>query len=69
MRYKLALLLIVLSLAARLPFLMSSASFFDSDEAIEGLMARHVLHGELPIFYWGQGYKGVPEVYLAQPFA
>ena len=65
MRYKLALLLIVLSLAARLPFLMSSASFFDSDEAIEGLMARHVLHGELPIFYWGQGYKGVPEVYLA----
>ena len=26
-------------------------------------MARHIR--ELPIFFWGQGYKGVPEVYLA----
>jgi hypothetical protein len=37
---------------------------FDSDEAVEGLMARHVAHGEFPAFLWGQQYKGVPEVYL-----
>lgn len=38
---------------------------FDSDQAVEGLMARHVLRGEFPVFLWGQHYKGVPEVYLA----
>jgi len=37
---------------------------FDSDEAVEGLMARHVAQGEFPAFLWGQQYKGVPEVYL-----
>ena len=28
-------------------------------------MARHVLSGELPAFFWGQAFKGVPEVYAA----
>jgi|KBSMisStaDraftv2_1062788.scaffolds.fasta_scaffold25556_1 4-amino-4-deoxy-L-arabinose transferase-like glycosyltransferase len=50
---------------ARLPFLLQGTSFFDSDEAVEGLMARHVLGGEFPLFLWGQRYKGVPEVYLS----
>jgi hypothetical protein len=48
-----------------MPFLMRSEAFFDSDEAVEGLMARHLLHGEFRTFYWGQSYKGVPETYLA----
>jgi hypothetical protein len=53
------------TIAARLPFLLRGSRFFDSDEAVEGLMARHVLLGELPLFLWGQRYKGVPEVYAA----
>jgi hypothetical protein len=52
------------TIAARLPFLLRGNRFFDSDEAVEGLMARHVLLGEHPLFLWGQRYKGVPEVYL-----
>jgi hypothetical protein len=52
-------------IAARLPFLLHGSRFFDSDEAVEGLMARHVLNGEFPLYLWGQRYKGVPEVYLA----
>ena len=28
-------------------------------------MARHVLDGELPAFFWGQAFKGVPEVYAS----
>src|SRR5260221_1716550 len=52
------------TVAARLPFLLRADRFFDSDEAVEGLMARHVLSGEYPMFLWGQRYKGVPEVYL-----
>jgi hypothetical protein len=47
----------------RLPFLIHGEAFFNSDEGLEGLMARHVR--ELPVFFWGQGYKGVPEVYLS----
>jgi len=58
-------LVAALTVAFRLPFLLHADRFFDSDEAVEGLMARHVLQGELPIFLWGQHYKGVPEVYLA----
>jgi 4-amino-4-deoxy-L-arabinose transferase-like glycosyltransferase len=42
----------------------------ESDEAVWGLMARHVLDGELSAFYWGQGYGGTLEALLtAVPFA
>jgi hypothetical protein len=54
-----------LTIAARLPFLLTGKIPFDSDEAVEGLMARHVLNGELPAFFWGQAFKGVPEVYAS----
>src|SRR5882762_4070980 len=53
------------AIAARLPFLLRADRFFDADEAVEGLMARHVRLGEFPAFLWGQRYKGVPEVYLS----
>jgi hypothetical protein len=52
------------TIAVRLPFLLRADRFFDADEAVEGLMARHVLLGEYPLFLWGQRYKGVPEIYL-----
>jgi hypothetical protein len=54
-----------LIVTVRLPFLLRADRFFDSDEAVEGLMALHAFHDELPVFLWGQRYKGVPEVYLA----
>jgi hypothetical protein len=59
----LPLIIAAASVLVRLPFLIQSEAFFNSDEALEGLMARHIR--ELPIFFWGQGYKGVPEVYLS----
>ena len=40
----------------------------DSDEAIVGLMARHALHGELTVFFWGQVYGGSQEALLSAPF-
>ena len=61
----LAISLAALTVAARLPFLVTGKIAFDSDEAVEGLMARHVLTGELPAFFWGQAFKGVPEVYVS----
>jgi hypothetical protein len=60
-----ALIFAALAIAARLPFLITGKIPFDSDEAVEGLMARHVLNGEFPAFLWGQAFKGVPEVYAA----
>jgi 4-amino-4-deoxy-L-arabinose transferase-like glycosyltransferase len=39
----------------------------DSDEAVTGLMARHILHGEFPVFFWGQGYGGSQEAFLTAP--
>src|SRR5688572_15441770 len=60
-----ALFWAALAIAARLPFLFTGKIPFDSDEAVEGLMARHVLEGELPAFFWGQAFKGVPEVYAS----
>ena len=57
--------LVLVTLAVRLPFLLRGDRFFSADEAVEGLMARHVLQGEFPLFFWGQAYKGVPEVYAA----
>lgn len=64
-RYLFAIFFALAAVVTRLPFLVSGKIPFDSDEAIEGLMARHVLEGELPVFFWGQAFKGVPEVYLS----
>jgi hypothetical protein len=52
----------LVAIIVRLPFLLKDSSFFTADEGVEGLMARHL--GDLPVFFWGQGHKGVPEVYV-----
>ena len=64
-RQLLGLFFAALTIGARVPFLISGKIPFDSDEAVEGLMARHLLQGELPAFFWGQAFKGVPEVYAS----
>lgn len=37
---------------------------FNSDEAIVALMARHILQGERPIFFYGQAYMGSLDAWL-----
>jgi hypothetical protein len=39
----------------------------NSDEAVLGLMARHVLDGEFTTFLWGTPYGGPHEAWLAAP--
>jgi hypothetical protein len=51
----------VIILGCGMRFLYLSASHFiiDSDEAIVGLMAKHILEtGNIPVFYYGQHYMG-----------
>ncbi len=38
---------------------------FYGDEAIVGLMARHILEGKIPVFYYGQEYLGSLESLIA----
>ena len=53
------LAVLFVSLAVRLLFLAAGGVTIDSDEAIVGLMARHLLEGRpWPIFYYGQHYMG-----------
>ncbi len=37
---------------------------FNADEAVVALMARHILQGELPIFFYGQAYMGSLDAFL-----
>ncbi|MCJ7626663.1 MAG: hypothetical protein MUO76_24490 [Anaerolineaceae bacterium] len=37
---------------------------FNSDEAIVALMAKHILSGERPIFFYGQSYMGSLDAFL-----
>jgi hypothetical protein len=51
-------LVLAVALVARLLLLASGAVSFHSDEAVIGLMARHILQGARPTFFYGQAYMG-----------
>ena len=44
--------------------LASNVVPFNADEAVVALMARHILHGERPIFFYGQAYMGSLDAWL-----
>ena len=56
---------IVLALSLRIYMITNSLDQIDSDEAIGGLMALHVLEGERPFLYYDQSYQGTLDVYIA----
>ena len=57
--------ILAIALALRLFFVLTPHGIIDADEAIVGLMGRHVLRGEFPVFYYGQSYMGGLEAHLA----
>ena len=58
--------MLLLALVLRLDFLVANNFVIDSDEAIVGLMAKHIVEGaDLPVFYYGQHYMGSFEPLLA----
>ncbi|HLY95088.1 MAG TPA: glycosyltransferase family 39 protein [Gaiellaceae bacterium] len=56
---------LALGVALRIWILLSSQGALDGDEAVWGLMAKHVLAGQIPTFYWGQAYGGSQETLVA----
>ncbi|HEV2757179.1 MAG TPA: glycosyltransferase family 39 protein [Actinomycetota bacterium] len=59
---------LLFGLVARLWMLVKPMGGLDADEAIVGLMARHILDGEFPMFYWGQTHGGPHEPLLTAAF-
>jgi len=57
-------LLLGLFLIYRTSLLILHAFPFNSDEAIVGLMAKHILSGERPLFFYGQVYMGSLDAFL-----
>ncbi len=55
----------LLSIALKAGLLAMRAFPFNADEAIVALMARHILHGRWPAFFYGQAYMGSLDATLA----
>ncbi|CAG0936230.1 hypothetical protein TFLX_05096 [Thermoflexales bacterium] len=55
---------VILSILFKLALLAFNAVPFNGDEAIVALMARHILRGERPIFFYGQAYLGATDAWL-----
>lgn len=62
--HPLLLVALVLGTGFKVALLVTGSVSFNSDEAILALMARHILQGEFPLFFWGQAYMGSLDAYL-----
>jgi 4-amino-4-deoxy-L-arabinose transferase-like glycosyltransferase len=59
---------LVAGLALRLAVIASPLGELDGDEAVVGLMARHIAFlGDRPVFYYGQPYLGSLEAFSVAP--
>src|SRR5258708_14291011 len=57
-------LCLIIALAVRILLVIHSNGVIDGDEALVGIQAQHILHGELPIYFYGIPYFGSLEAYL-----
>lgn len=67
MRHPLAPLLLAcaLSLGARLFLVVRTHAMIDGDEALVGIQAERILHGQFPTYFYAQPYMGSLEAYFA----
>ena len=64
-RYHFGLVLaLIIAVALRAFVLALDAVPFNADEAVVALMARHILQGERPVFFYGQAYLGSTDAWL-----
>jgi 4-amino-4-deoxy-L-arabinose transferase-like glycosyltransferase len=55
---------LLIALIGRAALLASASVSFHSDEAVVALMARHILQGDRPVFFYGQAYMGSLDAWL-----
>jgi hypothetical protein len=58
-------LALLLALGGKIALLAAGVFPFNADEAVVALMARHILQGERPLFFYGQAYMGSLDAILA----
>jgi 4-amino-4-deoxy-L-arabinose transferase-like glycosyltransferase len=56
--------ILILAAGYKACLLINNAFPFNADEAIIGLMAKHILEGERPTFFYGQAYMGSLDAWL-----
>ena len=55
---------LLLGVGLKVILVLSNVIPFNSDEAVIGLMAKHILNGARPVFYYGQAYMGSLDAFL-----
>ena len=55
---------LLLAVIVRVWLIVHTNGVIAGDEAMVGLQAEHILHGEHPIYYYGQPYMGSLQMYL-----
>lgn len=55
---------LILAALGRAALLLSGSVSFHADEAVIALMARHILEGARPVFFYGQAYMGSLDAWL-----
>ena len=55
---------LLITLLVRAWLAIHTQGFIDGDEALVGIQAEHILHGELPIYFYSQSYMGSLEAYI-----
>ncbi len=61
---------VLVAVCVRVAILLTGTVSFHSDEAIVGLIAKHILDGQHRAFFWGQAYMGTLNAYpIALGFA
>jgi hypothetical protein len=56
-----------LGIVARLWLVARTNAMIDGDEAMIGLQAVRILHGQFPTYFYGQAYMGALDAYFAAP--
>ncbi len=59
-----AALALIVAAGLKIGLLLADRVPFNADEAIVALMARHILQGARPIFFYGQAYMGSLDAFL-----
>ena len=58
------LLCLAISVVLRVWLTIHSQGFIDGDEALVGIQAQNILHGQFPIYFYHQPYMGSLEAYI-----
>ncbi len=55
---------LLLAIIIRIWLVARTHGVIDGDEVLVGVQAEHILHGEFPVYFYGQPYMGSLEAYL-----